>query len=235
MQLIEQFELSNAQALRGAAVSAASFPDASPDGWHKSPVDPCALLDVFSSLRLRGGYVLRAYSFREGGNGNAFVFAQPVDLPFPKPDDCCRDKRQFLEPPVPPGSLADVMEAIEGDGSPWSYLSASLLRREFRNFGARWHGIEWSTHYILGENPLSGLPPSADMTTDGSQWEWMEPEPRQWLPTVAMAKPVIVRFFSYTGLGQERIVRHLDTYHPGKYSFDTEEAVIARGPSGFCF
>ena len=34
------------------------------------------------------------------------------------------------------------MQAIEGDGSPWSYLSASILSREAEEFGAMWHGVD---------------------------------------------------------------------------------------------
>jgi hypothetical protein len=36
--------------------------------------------------------------------------------------------------------LDDFMDAIEGDGSAWSYLSASLFAREAAELGALWHG-----------------------------------------------------------------------------------------------
>lgn len=45
------------------------------------------------------------------------------------------------------------MEAIEGDGSHWSYLSASIFMREINEFGASWHGCSWSTHEIIDKNP----------------------------------------------------------------------------------
>jgi len=45
------------------------------------------------------------------------------------------------------------MAAIEGDGSPESYIQASLLARELREFGVRWHGCDWSTQEILDKNP----------------------------------------------------------------------------------
>ena len=50
------------------------------------------------------------------------------------------------------------MLAIEGDDTPWSYLSASLLGRQFKAFGAMWHGESWGTHEILGENPVTSGP-----------------------------------------------------------------------------
>ena len=37
------------------------------------------------------------------------------------------------------------MDAIESDGSLEAYLQASILFREFNEFGAIWHGCSWST------------------------------------------------------------------------------------------
>ena len=34
---------------------------------------------------------------------------------------------------------APLMQATEDDGSPWSYLSASIIRREAAEFGTLWH------------------------------------------------------------------------------------------------
>ncbi len=73
---------------------------------------------MFKALRLKAEFALHAYEFRSGGNGNEDV---------------------FLDPPRPPGAIR-LMQVIEGGGSPWSYLSASILGREAAEFGARWHG-----------------------------------------------------------------------------------------------
>ena len=130
-----------------------------------------AVLAVFKSLWIKDGYILRAYQFREGGNGNGVVWAMPVDAEFPEPDKCPRVKDAFLEPPKPPAALDDVMKAIDGDGSPWSYLCASLLCRELSEFGAMWHGCSWDTHAILGENPFrakEGNTPNCDPAA----WKW---------------------------------------------------------------
>lgn len=236
-----QFPLADLQRLRRAAARAARFPDRGQDGWRKSPVDPRRLLEVFPALHLRDGYVLRAYSFRKGGNGNGFVYAAPLASPFPEPDECPRDTRYFLDPPIPPGALPDVMDAIDGDGSPWSYMSASLFARELFEFGAMWHGCSWSTHVILGKDPFAGRPPSTDFAQERylwdwvGLWEWLEPESDDWPPTVVLGDTVTVRFFSFTALGQQRLVRHLDTFRPNSYSFDSNEKEIAKGPAGFEF
>lgn len=46
-----------------------------------------------------------------------------------------------------------LMQAIDGDGSSWSYLSASILSREAEEFGAMWHGCVWSDQKILSKLP----------------------------------------------------------------------------------
>jgi hypothetical protein len=231
---ITTFAVSHVQRLIGRARRAAAFPDGGPSGWSRSAVEPCALLSAFRTLWLRPGCTLRAYSFNEGGNGNAFVYAMPIDSPFPEPDKCARDDSHFLSPPVPPGALANLMEAIDGDGSALSYLSASILSRELREFGASWHGCNWSTHRILGEHPFTA-PRSAGMMPEAAQWKWIEPTPPTWLPTVVTVHPITVRFYSHSALETERIVRHVDLFDRGKYCFDTEEVEIATGPGGFLF
>jgi hypothetical protein len=158
----------------------------------------------------------------------------PIDAPFPEPDDCSRNAAHFLDPPVPPGAPGDVMEAIDGDGTPLSYLSASIFAREIREFGARWHGCAWSTHSILGADPFTGYAPKM-ITTGAGQWKWIEPAPESWLTTVVAAYPVEVRFYTHSAHGLERIIRHVDCFKGDSCVFETDESDIARGPCGFVF
>jgi hypothetical protein len=72
------------------------------------------------------------------------------------------------------------------------------------------------------------------MTADDG-WTWNEPAPESLLPTVVAVHPAGVRFYSYTGLEVEKIVRHVDSYERGSYRFETDEVIIARGPGGFRF
>lgn len=145
------FTLAKVQQLRTRAAKLAQPRRNVPEDWSISAVDPMTVLAVFKPLRIKEGYILRAYQFCSGGNGNGFVWAMPTDADFPDPEQCPRLEDVFLEPPKPPAALDDAMEAIDGDGSPWSYLCASLLCRQLREFGAMWHGCDWSTHSILGE------------------------------------------------------------------------------------
>lgn len=125
----------------------------SEQGWSKSPADPEDLLACFPRLKLKPGYKLVSYQFMEGGNGNGFVWALPAEAAFPEPEQCETVEGigylKFLQVPKPPQALDNVMEAVEGDGGPVSYLQASIFGRESREFGAVWHGSRWDTHVIL--------------------------------------------------------------------------------------
>ncbi len=234
------FELKDLNMLRRAANVSTRLPEKIPEGWSKSKINPAKLLQGFDSLWVKKGFALRAYLFREGGNGNGFVWAMPADADFPEPDQCHRVDIHFLSPPKPPLALDDVMEAIDGDQSAWSYLSASLFKREVREFGAMWHGIDWGTHSILGQNPLEmgqtdGDTP-IDFPRDPTQWNWTTPAPKEWRPQVNMGKGnVKVTIYTISDCGQYALYRHVDTYRRGRYSSKTTTSPLATGPSGTIF
>jgi hypothetical protein len=83
-------------------------------GKTKANCDPMKVLAVCKPLYVKEGFVLRAYQFREGGNGNGFVWAMPVEAEFPEPQECPRLQGVFLEPPKPPAALGDFMDAVDG-------------------------------------------------------------------------------------------------------------------------
>lgn len=241
--LMTTFPITQVNVLRKTAAEACPEPDIKPDGWSKSIVDPMNLLAAFPALRIKPDFVLRAYQFKAGGNGNGFIWAMPQDAPFPDPDDCPRMMDHFLEPPKPPEALDDLMEAIDGDGTPWSYLSASIFSREAAEFGAMWHGCHWSTHFILGTDPWHCEPEAKDRRkrqalASGSpeEWKWNETRPEIWEPTGAeQGDTITITFYTYSGLEKEAIYRFSDTYQRGSYKFETQQVVIAEGSSGFIF
>lgn len=237
------FPFSKVESLRNQAAEACPVADGAPDGWSKSTVDPMKLLAVFKSLKIRPGFVLRAYQYREGGNGNGIVWAVPADFPFLVPDECPQLSGHFLEPPKPPWAPDDLMTLIDGDDTPWSYFSASLFAREAAEFGAMWHGCSWSTHSILGADPWQREPkvkdrrkrqPLASGTAD--EWKWNEPRPTVWEPTFEqIGENIEVSFLTFSGLGQETISRWTDTFKAGAYTFKKKHEVVAEGPMGFIF
>ncbi len=223
-----------------------TFPgeDDAPDseGWSKSRYDPNRLVDLFKPLRLKKGFVLRAYLFREGGNGNGVVWAMPAEAEFPEPEDCPELEQHMFKAPKPWDALDDPMAVIEGDDSEWSYLAASLLRRELREFGALWHGVQWGVHTLLNDDPWKARPmddeadPLQAPSTPLREWKWYQPRPAQWAPRVEMTPDrVTVTFHTYCPLYKEAIYRHTDTYRRGQYRAKTEQVRIADAPGGIAF
>lgn len=238
MSSMTVFPISPVNSLRAKAEKACPDPGDGPSGWSKSRFDPMRLLSVFDTLRIKSGFVLRAYQFRAGGDGNGLVLATPYDAPFPEPKDC-----PVEGPPQPLGSSENLMAFIDGDGTPWSYFSASLFSREAGEFGAMWHGCFWSTHVILGTDPwhrdLTAKDrrkhfPHASGTPE--EWEWTLPRPEVWEPTFEQNGDVVtIRLHTFSGLGQEAIYRWTDSFKAGSFEFKTTEEVIAEGSAGFVF
>ena len=175
--------------------------------------------------------------FREGSNGNGIIWAVPADAPLVAPNECPRLEDTWLHPPRPPGAVP-LMHAIEGDGSPWSYLSASILSREAAEFGALWHGCVWSDQTILSKPPrqADGQETSADartLTSDApvGHWTWHgAAPPRTWKPTYTdrgTTREVVLHI--HHPIGGEEIYRATDTYPAGSYEGKTETTVVCTG------
>ena len=168
------------------------------DGWIASAYDANDLIRVFDTLWLKAGFALHAYEYRAGGNGNGIIWAVPSDAPRLAPDECPKLEDTWL--PRPPGAVP-IMQAIGGDGSPWSYLSASIMCREAAEFGAIWHGCVWSDQAIISQPPrdANGHDASDDplkLTRDApvSNWTGHGPAPRTWKPTYADSQGVPIRY-----------------------------------------
>jgi len=225
--------------LRNRARLAAKPPQTTPDGFSVSTVDPADIVAVFTSLRIRPGFVLRGFEDRWGSNGDGFVRAFTLDQPAPLPGAVLSTsaRRQVSRA----GLNDNPMKAITGDGSAWSYLCASILAREFEKFGARWHGQSWVTHTLLTRDPWNDFPEVKDrsfyaLKTSQDKWKWGQEKLTDWRPKVRVGKDVIeVVFYTYSPLGQERIYRHKDTYRHGDYCAKSERTAIASGPQWMVF
>jgi hypothetical protein len=239
------FPVEKIQQLRRRAEKARSLPGGVPEGWSKSPVDPMQVLQVFDCLHIKNGLTLRSYLYDQSILSTGQVWAIRVDAAFPEPNSLSGF------PPKPLSALDHVMDGITGDGSPWSYLCASILSRELAEFGARWHGCNWTTHTLIGADPLisgvqieaasSGGGPNGyakgELPTAGSSgWKWLSTKPNPWHPSVRVSpRAVTVIFFTYSPLGQEGIYRHADTYVTGSYTARSESVRVAEGPRHMVF
>ena len=221
--------------IRQKVMEAAMVPENVAEGWSISKVDPARLVPLFKTLKLKRGFVLRAYQFADGGNGNGIVWALPQDADFPDPNEALKERFGFPRPPKPNRALDNYMEAIEGDGSAVSYISASILSRELQEFGALWHGCDWSLHTVLGADPWTTPYDEADEPHIPSRpetpWRWEGKRPTDWRPRLSVADGKIkVTFYTYSPLGKEGIYEHVDEYRPGEYRFTTSRKKVGIGP-----
>jgi len=161
----------------------------------------------------------------------------PVSKPLPPPESCPRLPDSFLDVPRPPAALDNVMEAIEGDGSPYSYLCASLLARELAEFGARWHGTSWGVVRILGGMPRTEASHEVGaQSLSDSYWSWQQPKPVRWSPQVAVTgEHVEVNFHVRRIVGSESITCITDTFRVGQYPCTSREVDLATGAGGIIF
>jgi len=201
--------------------------------WRKLVSEPAELLAAFPSLTLRQGCELRAYYYNDFYAGVASVFAAEADADFPDPEDT-------WEPPHGPpgvGTHQAFMDAIAGDGSPQSFMEASLFVREARELGARWHAVDWLAESVLAEDPWrSGTLIEGEPLSPRENWSWMLDQPSSWRPTAILFErgSASVRFFSHSPIAVQRIHANVDLYagHDpvgGIYS----RVPIASGPSGW--
>ena len=213
----------------------------SKDGWIIYPCDPTLIISAFPHLTFHPDKKIGGYYFREGIGGNAILSVVDKDEEITIPENMS-NYSIFLN--LPPGDR-DYLVYVDGDKSPQSYLEASVLYREIPDIGAFWHGISWGTHTILDDNLVS---PSQDIMGEygkeipdmtelsGPEWNWSFERPISFNPSVTILDTkAIVEFYSYSGLHQEKIIRHTDTYTNDSYNPDVEDLSIATGPLGFVF
>lgn len=142
------------------------------------------------------------------------------------------------------------MTKVTGDGTPWSYVSASFFAREAEEIGARWHGAGGSWHRLMGTDVTEAVACEVAAATmrsermemgdervlDGSELAWEccaeDPPPLPGEIDVTVTGPFVeVFFYTYVPLGQERIEHHRDRYTRYSYEFSRSTTTCAVGPT----
>ena len=216
------------------------------DGWWLDEQSAGSIVPLFGRLRLRPGFRLVTYGSRGGIGGTGWTFAIPAEAEAPALEELVIGDR--FQPKPPPGALAHFMEGVVGDGSLRSYVQASILGREVTELGAWWHGLEWSTHTLIGPSDGSELPVVYDSSLhaveptgmfDASQWRWSETPPEDWRPRAERVGDgtVTVTFWSYSELGSSAAYEHQDIYavNGSLVPAGGHRRQLGSGPGGFVF
>ena len=117
---------------------------------HVDPVagtlDPTPVLASFGCLGVKPGWKLLAYLMGGGIGAESRVVAvptgfDPVDAELEPVADRPEDDRPYADGGVfdlrlPPQARERFMSAVDGDGTPWSYLCASLAVRQLLDYAA---------------------------------------------------------------------------------------------------
>ncbi len=210
---------------------------------------PNDLLRLFSTLNMKDGFELVAYQFHQGGNGNAVVCVVPTidkgssgttpDIDFYSHIGYHLQPSGWTEYFKEQNQKFPVMAMIEGDHSLMSFLHASIFMRELSEFGAMWHGCDWSMHRVVSEDPSTDVKRMGDFgEQDPSLFEmtWEMERPITWKPQVTEGEGShTVEFYSYSMLGTEGIYRHVDVYSGNDYRCESECHRLAYGKSGMIF
>ena len=206
-------------------------------------LDPTPIIESLGCLRVRAGWRLVAY-LQGNLDGDARVVALPPGFEPDAADDILFPVARLRKGAdegyakyasdgticVSLASTLDFMWAVDGDGSPWSYLCASLALRQLLDvavFGRFVREHDWIEHRIVAGWPRDFREP---LVRAG----WRLPVLRP--PTVISDyASVTVRFFTYhrPTMTSERVQVHEDIYRSGSYDpcFGRTNVAVGRGPA----
>lgn len=186
--------------------------------WFVSTVNPGTAFLKLPGLRLKPELRLVSYLYRSDEEGAGLIFAVPKFLSTTAYlEKALHVSNTLSQVPQPQGALSHYMEAIEGDGSAISFMMASIVRREFQEFGAMGKRCNWSHHRLI-----DALPPQV-------RCQWRLDHPPQDLAPKAKVSPngeAAVEFFSYRSGSTTVLYRHFDQYGTGHYKpHSTDKAI----------
>jgi len=189
--------------------------------WITYFADLSSILSLFPCLRLKDGYALRAYAYFEtegmNGDGKGIVWAMPEHVSLPEVP-----KTLYSKPP--PGALNNIMEAIEGDGSLWSFMCASVFFCGMSDFCLG--GVMCTLK--TGEIIANDFRQEPEETRSLDDFNWLETRPANFEPEVKRENNIItVTLYTYEDYVPGKMTRFVDVYGHKSYCFKREETVIA--------
>jgi hypothetical protein len=176
--------------------------------WQISTVNPGAALLKLPGLLLNPKYRLVSYLYREKETGLGVVWAVPETLgTTAQLEKALMMGGTMAQVPQPAGALNNFMEAIDGDRTPTSFLIASILQRELREFGSLGDRRNWVYHRLIDAIPLQ------------LNWQWRGEQPKDLSPKVKIFPngQAAVEFYTCRVASSITLYRHVDQYPPRLY------------------
>jgi len=202
----------------GSAIEEATHAPNTQGQWFISSTDPGAALLKLPGLKLKSDWRLVSYLRRVQGTGDGLVWAVPERLSTTAQlEKALPAQGHFAEKPRPEGALDDLMDAVEGDRSPASFVVAALLRRELREFGKTGKASDWQHHRLISALPAQ------------FSWQWRMEAPKDLSPKVRLFPDgkAAVEFFSCRVVAPITLFQHIDQYPGDRYRAASIDRPIA--------
>ncbi|MDX2100155.1 MAG: hypothetical protein SFW36_20455 [Leptolyngbyaceae cyanobacterium bins.59] len=183
--------------------------------WFISVTNPGALFNKLPGLNLKPDFRLITYLYRvpEGGMGITYAVPEALSTTAQLEEALVGTSRDRV--PRPEGAPPSLMDVVEGDRSYPSFMIASLLYREFQEFGTLGKQCNWIHHRLISSIPTQ------------VQWKWQGELPKDLSPKVLILPDgrAAVEFFSCRVTAPVSLVRHVDQYpingYHAKYTSQT--------------
>ncbi|MEM6253231.1 MAG: hypothetical protein AAF821_09935 [Cyanobacteria bacterium P01_D01_bin.156] len=190
--------------------------------WFISTVDPSTALQQLPGISLKPDYCLVTYLYRirkaNSSHGGAVTWAMANKFSTTSHlEAALTSAGDHNTPPYPEGALFNYMNAITGNWTAGSFVVASVLQRELREFGRCGHFHRWQHHHLIGAIPAQ------------CQWKWRMETPKSLMPRVHALNngKVVVEFYTCRTAQPITIFRHVDRYPPHSYVAKSSDQAIA--------
>ncbi len=186
--------------------------------WFISTANPGCVLMKLPGLKLKAGVRLVSYLYRLEKDGLSVTWALPEALSTTALlEAALKTCREEENSPKPEGRLADLMDAIEGDRSPMSFVIASIVRRELKEFGTLGKSRNWSNHQLIDALPAQ------------VQWQWRTQASKDLSPKVRLLPEgkAMLEFYTCRTTAPIAIFQHVDQYAAGKYQAKGVDRAVA--------
>ena len=189
------------------------------EGWVLSTVNPGDVLHKLPGLRLKSKLRLVAFLFKSDMDGQGVIWAVPEDFcTTDYLEDSLRGSTDADHPPQPPAAFPNCMEAIEGDRSSASFLTASILQREFLEFGAQGKQVSWAYQRLIEDIPAAIKP------------YWHDTDHPNLQPKVSPLSDggATVEFFTCRIKPPIMIIRYVDHYSAENYTAKRTQRILIK-------